>query len=237
MSKKGIHPLAFVGAGCLVIIVIGVVVVAVLLKKGKDLVDDFTENPAKAIAEMAVKGDPNLTLVKSDDKAGTITFYDKRKQEEITVDWSAFKDGKLVVKQGEQVTSIEAGEGGAKIVGPDGTTTIGGSEGLKNLPAWVRPGTAGLTDLQSITHQEAADRVAGMVSGKSAKPAETLLAEIKQSFEAVGYKETSQATTRTEGVLRAFATFENEAEKRVLNYVVMEKDGASQVTVNYSQKK
>ena len=237
MARKGIHPLAFVGAGCLVIIVIGVVVLAVLFKKGKDLVQDFTDNPAKAIAEMAVKSDPNLKLIKSDDATGTITFYDKRKEEEITVDWSAFKDGKLVVTQGDEVTSFEAGKDGAKITGPDGTTTFGGKEGLANLPDWVRTGTAGLTDLQSVTHQERTDRVAGMVTGKSAKPAKTLLAEIKESFEAAGYKEKTQNISTIEGTVRVISSLENEAEGRTLTYVAVEQDGGSQVTINYAQKK
>lgn len=232
VAKKGIHPLVFVGGGCLVVIVIGVVVVAVVFNKGKGFLDDFRENPGKVVAEMAVKNNPDLDFRSTDEEAGTITFFDRKKQKEITVDWSQFKDGKLVVREGEETTTVEAGEGGATITGPDGTTTIGGGGGVEELPEWLEV-PEGITNWRSGARQEQADgKVSGYVTGESSKPVAELSGEVESKLTAAGF--TAKAKSQIGG--RTLLAFEDDAKQRSVSITLTEAADTTTVTIAYHQR-
>src|SRR5689334_16038358 len=64
--KKGMGPLAWIGIGCGVILVIGVIAMFAVGFFVKRQVDKFEDNPAMAAATLAVKLNPDLELVSSD---------------------------------------------------------------------------------------------------------------------------------------------------------------------------
>src|SRR5947208_15632878 len=95
--KKGLGPLGWIAIGCGVILVICVMVFAVGGYFAKKKFDQFSKNPAKTTAELIVRANPDLELVSEDDKAGTITVRDKKKNETVTLNFDDIKNGKLKV--------------------------------------------------------------------------------------------------------------------------------------------
>ena len=67
-------PIAWIGIGCGVIILIGVIVVLgagiFVFDKASDFAEDFSENPAAFAAETIVRLNPELELVESDRESG-----------------------------------------------------------------------------------------------------------------------------------------------------------------------
>ncbi len=90
-AKKGLSPLAWV------LIILGVVFVLmmgacvacglVVTQAARELASDFEANPAKAMAELAVRANPDIELVESDDDAGTMTVRNTETGEELTLNF------------------------------------------------------------------------------------------------------------------------------------------------------
>lgn len=114
--------MAKVGIGCGVLFVIGVIAIVLLVGMCKNTVDgylqDYSENPERATAELIVKMNPELDLVETNDEEGTITFRDKSGKE-TTVTWADLAEGKLTVSDSE-----------------GGELTFGGAD-MESVPAWV----------------------------------------------------------------------------------------------------
>jgi hypothetical protein len=229
-KKKGIPAMAFVGGGCLIIIILAAVAVGMLVKKGKEWLKD----PARKVAELAIKKDPNLELVKSDDRSKTITYRDKRTGEETTVNWDQIAAGKITVKSAEGTTSMEFKDGKATIVGQDGKTTIEVGGGPDKLPAWFEV-PEGITNWQSAAHQESgAGQVSGFIAGESERAMEELLADVETNLTAAGF--TRKA--KTELPDGAALQFEHAERKQALAItLVQQADKASvTITIGYEQR-
>jgi hypothetical protein len=119
--KKGLGPLAWVGIGCGVLLVIGMVLVAAGGWFAKKQIDKFADNPGFAAAELAVRANPDLEVVNSDREKNILTVRNTKTGETLTFNGEDLKDGKLTVTN-------EKGE----------VATFGATEGgPKNLPSWV----------------------------------------------------------------------------------------------------
>ena len=64
-------PLAWVGIGCVVILIVCGIAVGVMGWFAKKAVDKFAKNPGMAAAELAVKMNPDLELVNADEKTNS----------------------------------------------------------------------------------------------------------------------------------------------------------------------
>jgi uncharacterized protein YneF (UPF0154 family) len=144
-KKKGIPVIAWIGIGCGAIIVIGVAAFLVIgmfvAHKAKDFAKEMEANPAKVAAEMIVKLNPELEIVKSDESAGTITIREKKTGKVATFNYEAIKEGKLVFETEEGKVEINAqrneGEGGVTVTSDEGEVRLGASLSAADLPAWV----------------------------------------------------------------------------------------------------
>jgi hypothetical protein len=149
-KKKGLPPLAWVGIGCGVLLLLGALVFAVLVgwgvKKAGDLAHDM-EDPNTAsmtIAKTIVRVNPELELVDSDDDDGTLTIRNKKTGEVLTVDVSEVEEGRFSFKgeDGEEVTmgmeKGEDGQGAFTVRDREGNETFRvGAGGEENIPRWV----------------------------------------------------------------------------------------------------
>jgi hypothetical protein len=153
VQKKGISPLAWVLIGCFGLLLVGAVGMGAcglfVAKKVGNVAEDFAENPGRAMAEMAVKVNPDLELVESDDSAETVTVKDKKTGEVYTLDWSEIEKGNFSMKSKEGSFSIDAsgGEDGAvmTMTGEDGQKTqIFGGGSAEKIPDWapIAPGAS-----------------------------------------------------------------------------------------------
>jgi hypothetical protein len=151
-------PLGWIAIGCGVILVIGAMVLAVGGYFAKKKFDQFSKNPAKTTAEMIVRANPDLELVSEDDKAGTITVRDKKKNETATLNFDDIKNGKFKVTTDKGTTTFDgstAGADGVKITDEKGqTATIGGGS-PKDLPSWlpIYPGATAQGSMASTTNE------------------------------------------------------------------------------------
>ena len=145
-KKKGLPVLAWVAIGCGAIVILTLVAFGALgffaVRKGTEMVKEatgadsvsefvegFEKNPARAAAETAIRLNPELELVSSDDEAGTITFRNSRTGETATVDFEEIAQGRLSITTDEGDYSFDASDG-VTVTGPEGTTR----------PARFRPG-------------------------------------------------------------------------------------------------
>jgi len=152
-ERKGLHPLAWVGIGCGVILVIIITAVLVggffLARTVKDVAQDFEDNPGLAAARFIVKASPELEEVDVDEDAGTMTVRNKKTGELITVNFDDVAEGRFSwTTDGEEEFTIDVSEA------EDGTVRIESSDGegfalttgaavSEEIPEWVPvyPGT------------------------------------------------------------------------------------------------
>ncbi|MCP4224029.1 MAG: hypothetical protein GY773_11850, partial [Actinomycetia bacterium] len=118
-AKKKVSPWVWVLGGCLVLIVVVLLLMGgctwFLADKAKDIAADFEANPAKAAAEMAVRLNPDLELVSTDEEAGTMTVLQKSTGKEVTLDFDEISEGRFSFEtdKGESTISFDPqGDGG-----------------------------------------------------------------------------------------------------------------------------
>ncbi len=139
-QKKKLSPLAWVGIGCAVILFICALGAGACAYWAKGKWDKFAKNPGFNTMELMLKGNPDVEIVSSDEKAGTITVKDKKSGEVVT--YTAGKDGKFSVTTKDGTTNIDMSGGpnggSINVSGDKGDTQIQyGANAVKNPPSWV----------------------------------------------------------------------------------------------------
>ncbi|MBP7146059.1 MAG: hypothetical protein KBD01_00830 [Acidobacteria bacterium] len=129
--------------------VVAVLALALVFAAGFFLVRTVSKaaaNPALTAAKVLVAANPSLEIVSSDESAGTVTIRNKENGEELTVDLSAIKQGKLDFRTKDHEASLSVeGEGEnarVKISSDQGTAELGGTPAT--MPDWlpVYPGAS-----------------------------------------------------------------------------------------------
>ena len=242
-QKKKISTLGWVGIGCGAVVLLGILAMGAMVAAGgwflKKQVNKFEENPAVAAAELMIKANPDVELVESDVKEGTITFRDKKSGEVVTMNAEDIEDGKLTITTKEGTASFDASsteEGGVvKMTNEKGEEAVfsAGAGAPKNLPSWV-PTYAGAkiegsydattaegrNAMFTVTSSDSADQVAEFY--ESRLKAAGLTVE-RSSYESAGQK-TIMLVGKTED------------DKRTVNVTVSTGEGQTQAMVNFGEK-
>jgi hypothetical protein len=239
-QRKGLHPLAWVGIGCGVILVLVVAALMIggffLARTVKDVAQDFEDNPGLAAARLIVKASPELEEVDVDEDAGTMTVRNTKTGELITVDFEDIEQGRFsFTTDGEEVTVdvSEAEEGTVKIQSSDGegfqlTTGAAVSE---DVPTWVPvyPGTEP-TNRGSMKTEST---VSGNYKATTDDEVDVVLDYFKDQLKAAGYKVS----------INTYAGDENQGgmvngtlEGRTVVVVVTTDDGATGITVTHNER-
>ncbi|HEV3076568.1 MAG TPA: hypothetical protein VHB47_19250 [Thermoanaerobaculia bacterium] len=141
--KKGMGPLAWIGIGCGVIILIGIIVMGAgaYLFKTK-IVDPLKDNPSLVAAKLVIQASPDLELVSEDAKAQTLTIHNKKTNETITMSLDDVKNGRFKFSsEGKGAGSIDIGQQGISVKTQDEkgqvSTFVAGAGAPKDLPAWL----------------------------------------------------------------------------------------------------
>lgn len=139
-AKKGMSPLAWVGIGCVVILILGAIALGVMGMIAKRAVDKFSKNPGMTTAELMVRANPDLELVSKDEDKNTITVKDKKTGEVST--FGVDKDGKFNIKSNKGTATFDASSGnGVSIKSTDEkgqvSTFNAGGGSPQNLPSWL----------------------------------------------------------------------------------------------------
>jgi hypothetical protein len=240
-AKKGMGPLAWIGIGCGVVIVIGIIVMGAGLWWAKNKVDEFKANPAMAAATLIVKANPDLELVSSDPKTNTMTIKNKKTGETMTWNAEDIKNGKVSVTTDKGTATFDAGgqNGGGTLKvtnekGEQSVATFGGTGGPQNLPSWVpsypngqvqgtfdTTGPQGRTAAFTVSTGDATDKV---------------LDWYEAVIKAQGFK-TEKSTYTANGQSGGTVTGKADDDKRTVNVLVASADGKTQATVTFEEKK
>jgi len=242
-EKKGLSPLAWIGIGCGALVVLGGIALAALVGfgvfKAKEFAAELEKNPAKVAAETAVRFNPELELLESDDEAGTITFRNKKTGEVATLSFEDMAEGKFSLTTEEGTFSLDAsagGEGGGMTIsGPEGEARFGAGASLANVPDWV-PIYPGAAETQGSYHAETPEGVSGIVACKSADAADKVVDYYREELEAAGFEITAQSTNTTPQGSFSSLTAELAEEGRTLAVGVVGQEGETQITINYNRQ-
>jgi hypothetical protein len=240
--KKGMSPLAWVGIGCGAIIVIGFIALGALGFFVKKKVDQYKDNPAMAAAELAVRANPDLELVSTDSKAGSITVKDKKTGEVTTFSADDAANGKFSVTTKDGTTKIDASSAkdgqGATIKltddkGQEQVSTIGAVT-PQSLPSWVPayPGGTVQGTFDTTGPQGRAASFAVSTADDTGKVIDWYEAQLKAAGLKVE-KNTYNANGQTGGVVSA----KSDDEKRTVTIMVGSNEGKTQAAVTFEDKK
>jgi hypothetical protein len=241
--RKGLHPLAWVGIGCGVVLVIVIAVMMVggffLARTVKNVAEDFEDNPGLAAARFIVKASPELEEVEVDEDAGTMTVRNTKTGELITVNFDDIKNGRFSWTADGQEVKVDvsdAGDGTVKIESSDGDgfALTTGAAVSEDIPEWVPvyPGSEPANRGTMTTK----DSVNGNFSLKTDDPVSAVIDFYRDQLKAAGF----QATVNTysgddnEG---AMINSVREAENQNVIIVIGRDQGSTTVNVTYTAKK
>ena len=242
-ERKGLHPLAWVGIGCGVLLVIVVAVTLVggffLARTVKNVAGDFEDNPGLAAARIIVKVSPELEEVDVDEDAGTMIVRNTKTGELITVNFEDIKEGRFSwTADGEEVTIdlSEAEDGTVRIESSDGEgfALTTGAAVTDEIPQWVpvypesEPKNRGTMTTN--------DSVNGNFSLSTDDTVAEVLEFYRNKLKEVGFQVTVNTYSGgdNEG---AMINSVLEAENRNVIVVIGSDDGSTTVNVTYSSKK
>src|SRR5262245_51615187 len=95
-GPQKMSPLAKVGIGCLVFAVLCAIAIGVMFSAGVHfLKKKVGDNPTLAAAELIIRANPELEVVDSDSKAGTLTIRNTKTGEVVTMNAKDIEDGKI----------------------------------------------------------------------------------------------------------------------------------------------
>ena len=241
-AKKGLSPLAWIGIGCgalALLAVVGVVgVVGFGAWKAKEFVeehkDEFEVNPAKAMAEIFVRANPDLDLVSTDDDNGTMTIRNKKTGEETTVDFDELAKGKFSFSNKDGDYTIDtsgADEGGGVVLsGPQGETRFGAGAGAEDAPDWL-PIYPEATEVESGYSAVSDDGVQGLISIKTNDSVQEVLDHYKSTLEDQGFE---VQVTSTSGPQGAGGVVIANRDRRTVHAGINQQDGVTQIALQYS---
>jgi hypothetical protein len=174
-AKKGTSPIIWIlgivgGLFILGILVVALAVTFVVHKAKQAGLDPelMRNNPGLAISKMAAMANPDIDVLSTNDRAGTITVRDRKTGKVDTLTFDDVKNGhfKMSVQENGKTTSLDfSGNGAAKlpswVPGYPGATAKGGGF---SMTASGENGDAGNF---AFTTSDSADRVQSFYEGKA----------------------------------------------------------------------
>lgn len=216
LKKKGLPAAAWVGIGCLGVVIVGVLIAGIggvfLFKK----VSSMVENPEKMAAEMVVRANPDLEILSSDETKGELTLR-TRVGQEMTLSYADIAQGKLEMMDAE------------------GNKVQLGSADLSQIPAWV-PMAPDFMDGFSMFSSASGREVSGQFSGKSGMTADDLRSFFLDEASSLGLMSSRSKTTAAGGVTVSSLSFSGGGKS--FSVVITGKRGdPTLVTSTYSETK
>jgi hypothetical protein len=207
-------------------------------KKVKNLGEGAMEDPALAVAKLAVAANPELEIVASDPEAGKLTLRNTRTGEEMVFDYEDIKEGRLHFEtEGEEAVSFDfSGEGEdglVKVTGKDGETVFeAGMGSVDDLPAWIPlyPNT----EPEGIFSSSRASARSGAFSLKTDDPVDQVAEHFATALEEAGFilEKSVFSSGAGEGVT---LTGESEEPKRTVNVGILSQGEGTQIAIHYSE--
>jgi len=238
-ARKGMSPLAWVGVGCIVLLVLAGIAVGVMGWLAKRAVDKFAANPTMAAAELAVKMNPDLELVKADEKNNSITIKDKKTGEVTTISAEDAKNGKWSIKTDKGTATVDtSGGNGLSVQSTDEkgqvSTFNAGAGTPQNLPSWLPayPGGAVQGTLDTTNAEGRSATFTVTTKDDSNKVLDYYEAQLRNS----GLKP-EKTTFNSNGQTGGTVSGKSEDGKREVSVIVSTSTEGTQALVSFQDKK
>jgi hypothetical protein len=241
-QKKGLGPLAWIGIGCVVLLLLAALMTATCSyfvgKKVKEVAGDldFEENPIRASAEMMVRLNPELDLVEVDDDEGTMTIRNKRTDEIVTLDFGDIAEGRWgwTTDEGEVTFDVNQEEGGGlvTVTTDEGEATWGAGTASSEPPDWIPryPGA----ERSNLTFTSKTDATsAGIWTVETTDDVGSVTEFYKSRLEEDGFAVEVRTVSAPEGHL-AVITAKNDSNDRTVNLTVSTTGGKTTAAFQYS---
>jgi len=241
MKKPGLSTTAWIAIGCGGLVVVVLIAVSVLFWFGarqlQKAARDFEANPAKKAAEMIVRLNPELDLVRSDDQSITVRL--KQTGEVATFDFESIREGKLRFKsaEGETTLSVQGGEQGGTLTveSPEGKAVLGAGSGAQRLPPWV-PLPARRGDLQANFTIDSGAGVGGAVTFATELSPEEVQEFYRAQLQNAGFELQLLNIGQTGKGQASTLIGTQPSEQRSITVTIGRQEGQTQVFVQYSGK-
>ncbi len=239
-KKKGMGPLAWIAIGCGGIIIIGFLIFTVggiwVAHKAKGVAEEFQKNPAMASARLVVKMNPDLELVKENDKDQTLTIRDKQTGKVGTFNLKDIKEGKFSFTndKGETTTvNGNGGGGGLTVTGNGGKTkfSMGSAQGMKEVPGWVPVYSNGKST--SLFNSASEGKVSGAFSVETSDAVDTVADYYENSLKKAGFKVSRQTISTDSGQTVMLSGQSSDSSKSVTATITRDGD-TTKAEISYS---
>jgi hypothetical protein len=238
--KKGMSPLAWIGIGCGVVVVIGLIVMTAFFYLFKTkVVDPFKNNPSLAAAKLVVAASPDLELVSEDAKGQTITVHNKKTNETVVVSLEDAKNGRWNFSSNGKASSVDVGQQGISVKTQDEkgqeSTFVAGAGAPKDLPAWL-PAYPGATVTGGFS-SKSAQSTAQTFALTTPDSVDKVIAFYSDQLKSNGLT-VLQPTTLAVGGQTSMSTLAADSpdKKRHVQVVVTAVSGKSQASISYEEK-
>jgi hypothetical protein len=240
-GQNKMSPMAKVAIGCGIVAVICALVAGAVFSYGVHLFKKKVgDNPTLAVAEAIVRANPELEVVESDPKEGTLTIKNTKTGEVVTMNAKDVKDGKISFTTKEGTTTFDgsqSGEGGSvKVTNEKGeqATFTAGQGAPTNVPSWV-PTYSGGTVEGSYDATTAEGRSATFTV-TTEDPVDTVAAFYQSQLEGAGFK-VEKTSLEANGQMTIILAATEGDNKRSASVTVSTNDGKTQAHVNFNEKK
>lgn len=257
--KKGMSGLAMAGIGCgglfIVIGVAGFLLLGKACSKIKEVASEMEKNPS-AMVTMALKLNPEIEVISTDDAKREVTFKVKKTGKVTTMSFDDIKNGKFkmttdgqeVVIDGSEVTktgqvkmkdskgnevTVNSGNGGIlHSKGPDGEMTLGGAT---TAPAWV-PAYPGAKALEGSMMMVKETETTGMSVAESTDSVEKVKSFYESKLKEAGYTVEANVLSVDEKNNAVVRGTKGDG-KSTISVMISTEDGKTRMLINYQEKK
>jgi len=238
-KKKGLSPLAWVGIGCLGLLVMGGIVATILtvfvVGKVKEVASEMQDDPVATTAKLLAAANPDIELVAADKENRTVTFRDVKTGQELTFGYDDIEQGRVTFSSGSETAELEVepgddGSGGLTVRTSEGTATFSAGDDA-DLPDWVPvyPGTIPKSNFAA----ESGGQTTGTFTFTSDADLESILDFYEGEAKNAGLESKSRTTTN-EGALLVIASSD---DRRGLTVMASKQGGGMEVVVSFTEKR
>jgi hypothetical protein len=239
-QKKGPSGLAMAGIGCGGLLLIAMVGAGLLVLKGcqkaQEMAADFQKNPAKAAAMFALKANPDVEVVSADDAKGEITIKDKKSGEVTTLSFNDISQGRISMKnsKGEEMSIDASGAKDGKVVmkGPNGQTVIGAGA-AEPAPSWV-PAYPGMKSDSGALNVSRNDKKAGIIMSYTTDDPAKVKDFYESQLKAAGFQ-TEAKLVNVGNLGSGNVKAEKAATAQKVTIVITGENGRTSIATNYEE--
>jgi hypothetical protein len=181
----------------------------------------WRSNPSLAVGRILAATNPNVEVVRSDEREGTVTIRDKRTGKETTMTFDQARNGKFSI-------TADDDHGGTA------TMQFGGAANISNLPSWVPkyPGSEG-TSTFAVKGSGGDLAEGGSFTFNTPDSAEKVMQFYRDRVQDLGLKVKVTSSTADSSMIVAT----EDGDKRSLTVIAGVNPGTTGVSVTYGSKR